>query len=240
MCPTSMSRPFLRPNCLVKRSKASKASPQLEQRRHESSYRRHVQRLSIAPAPTFSSGSKTQASSHIIFNPPAASPNVYHTPLKFLPADDKRRALYSSTAPSHYNIATSTRKNPQASPIANPGTALHETHRSFPASLGSQIPESTRLPPPLKAPYEKKYHLTEEDIKEIQRLRVEDPNTWTREKLAEKFNCSQFFVSIVAKNEAAGKEYERRLEEVKKRWGPGRSLARHERGRRKELWGRDA
>jgi hypothetical protein len=106
--------------------------------------------------------------------------------------------------------------------------------------MRSQIPGSTRLPPPLKQSYEKKYHLTEVDIKEIQRLRAEDPKTWTREKLAEKFNCSQFFVSIVAKNEAAGKEYEKRLEEVKKRWGPGRSLARHERGRRKELWGRDA
>jgi hypothetical protein len=240
MPPTFLSRPFIRPNCLLNSTKPSKSSRHLQQRRHESSYRRHVQRLSLPPAPTFTPGATIQSSSHIIFNPPASSPNVYHTPLKFLPASDKRRQLYASAAPSLYNVATSSKKAPLASPVAKPGTALHETYSSLPASLRPQIPNATRLPTPLKAPYEKKYHLTEADISEIKRLRAEDPRTWTREALAEKFNCSQFFISIAAKNESAGLEHERRMDEVKKRWGPGRSLARHERGRRKQLWGRDA
>jgi hypothetical protein len=40
---------------------------------------------------------------HIIFNPPPAPPNVFHTPLKFLPEGDPRRKLYAdSTLPSMY------------------------------------------------------------------------------------------------------------------------------------------
>jgi len=136
-----------------------------------------------------------------------------------------------------YNFPSATRT---ASPVAKPGTALHETNSTFPAALRPRIPDTARLPPALKDPAEKKYHLTEVEVAEIRRLRAEDPHTWTRKRLAEKFDCSQFFVSIVAKNEQAGKEYEQRLEAAKKRWGAGRTLARHERGRRKELWGRDA
>ncbi|KAF2435701.1 hypothetical protein EJ08DRAFT_656069 [Tothia fuscella] len=228
-----LSRPFLRPNCIKKQCRTS-------QIRQESSYRRHTQRLSIPPAPAFTPKSSMPSSSHIIFNPPPSSPNVYHTPMKFLPTHDKRRSLYASSAPSLYNIPSSTRRDPHTSPITKPGTQLHEASSTLPAALGPRLPASAPLPPALKDPYEKKYHLTELEIKEIQRLRAEDPKTWTRVKLAEKFDCSQFFVSLVAKNEVAGKEHDKKLEAVKKRWGPGRSLARHERGRRKELWGRDA
>lgn len=42
----------------------------------------------------------------------------------------------------------------------------------------SQEPDSAALSPPVRKPYEKRYHLTEEDVKEIQRLRLEDPIKW--------------------------------------------------------------
>ncbi|PQE04704.1 hypothetical protein CJF32_00010143 [Rutstroemia sp. NJR-2017a WRK4] len=66
-------------------------------RRHESSYRRTKQRLNIAPHPQFVP-SKDATQDHIIFNPPSSAPSVIHTPLKFIPKDDKRRKLLAVTA----------------------------------------------------------------------------------------------------------------------------------------------
>jgi len=236
MPPTSIPRSFLRPNFLLNPSNSS--SP-LIHARHESSYRRHVKRQSLPPAPSFTNTPSSPTSSHIIFNPPPTSPNVYHTPLKFLPANDKRRQLYAS-APSLYSIPPSTRKSPTAFPVTKPGTALHESTSSLPSALLPRVPEGSPLPPALKPPVEKKYHLTEEDVAEIRRLRMDDPKTWSRDKLAEKFGCSSFFIGVVVKNEEAGKAHERRMEEVRSKWGPRKRDARAQRVRRKELWGRDA
>lgn len=88
--------------------------------------------------------------------------------------------------------------------------------------------------------YEKKYHLTAEDINEIKRLRTEDPRTWTRVRLAEKFKCSQFFVSLCATAPEIARERENELEAIKKRWGRKKVEAREDRQRRKEGWGRDS
>src|ERR1700760_2184110 len=72
--------------------------------RREATSRRLRQRLALPEAPsmrtTKTSGPK---SSHVVFNPPSASPNVFHTPLKFLPANDARRKLYEN-GPSLYNL----------------------------------------------------------------------------------------------------------------------------------------
>ncbi|GAB5589958.1 hypothetical protein Unana1_04858 [Umbelopsis nana] len=38
--------------------------------------------------------------------------------------------------------------------------------------------------------------LGEAEIAEMQKLRIENPTQWTRKALAERFRCSQFFVSI--------------------------------------------
>ena len=87
---------------------------------------------------------------------------------------------------------------------------------------------------------EKKYHLTPKEIEEIRRLRTEDPWLWTRKKLAEKFECSQFFVGMVAEAPVEKKEYEKVKEEgVKERWGRRRRYAREDRGKRRELWAMD-
>ena len=96
--------------------------------------------------------------------------------------------------------------------------------------------------PPLaqKIQKEKKYHLTPKEIEQIRKLRAKDPWTWTRKKLAEKFDCSQFFVGMVAEVPREKKVVEeKKLEEVKDRWGRRRRYAREDRGRRRELWSKD-
>ncbi|KAI9778427.1 MAG: hypothetical protein M1839_008073 [Geoglossum umbratile] len=68
-------------------------------RRHESSYRRTKQRLRVKPDASFTSLTFSPESvrrDHIIFNPPSSSPSVYHTPLRFIPPEDKRRDLLSA------------------------------------------------------------------------------------------------------------------------------------------------
>ncbi|MCJ1423943.1 hypothetical protein MMC29_001828 [Sticta canariensis] len=100
---------------------------------------------------------------------------------------------------------------------------------------------SRKLPPPVRQlPQKKKYHLREEEIAEIRRLRTTDPNVWTRKKLAEKYDCSQFFVGMVVQASKEKKEKERQiLENVKEKWGRRRRYAREDRKKRRELWERD-
>ncbi|KAG8529435.1 uncharacterized protein KY384_006072 [Bacidia gigantensis] len=96
--------------------------------------------------------------------------------------------------------------------------------------------------PPLarKTQKQKKYHLTPKQIEEIRELRTKDPWKWTRKRLAERFDCSQFFVGIVAEAPTERKRSEMaKLEAVKERWGWRRRNAREERGKRQELWGMD-
>lgn len=71
-------------------------------------------------------------------------------------------------------------------------------------------------------------------------MRSEDPYKWTRAKLAEKFDCSQFFVGIVAEAPSEKKVAEQgKLEEIQAKWGRRRRYAREDRGKRRELWGKD-
>lgn len=71
-------------------------------------------------------------------------------------------------------------------------------------------------------------------------LRAQDPDKWTRARLAEKFGCSQFFVGMVAKAPEKAEKVAREHEDARARWGRIRREAREDRGRRKALWGRDA
>lgn len=99
---------------------------------------------------------------------------------------------------------------------------------------------SRRLPPSMRPPYEKKYHLGPDQIEDIRRLRAEDPFRWTRKKLAEKFDCSQFFVGMVVQASKERKEQQIQiLKNVKERWGWRRRYAREDRAKRRKLWGRD-
>ena len=97
-----------------------------------------------------------------------------------------------------------------------------------------------RLPPPVRKPCEKKYHLGEKEIEEIRKLRTEDPFKWTRKTLAEKYDCSQFFVGLICQASKERLEQQRQeLENIKSKWGQRRRHAREDRTRRRELWGKD-
>jgi hypothetical protein len=67
-------------------------------RRYESSYRRTKSRLNVKPDSSFLLSNNSPKHDHIIFNPPSSAPSVLHTPLKFLPKEDKRRQLLAATA----------------------------------------------------------------------------------------------------------------------------------------------
>ncbi|RAL06311.1 mitochondrial 54S ribosomal protein mL58 [Aspergillus ibericus CBS 121593] len=170
-------------------------------RRNQSSYRRTKQRLRVKPDASFGSSSSHPQEDHIIYNPPSSAPSVYHTPTKFLPSDDIRRNLRTT-------------------------------------SVNGINAES--LPPAVRASTEKKYHLNPSDIREIRRLRATDPMTWSRLKLAKRFDCSPTFIALVCEASPQKKEIQKRvLEAVQSRWGSKRRMAREDRQLRKEAWGRD-
>ncbi len=116
---------------------------------------------------------------------------------------------------------------------------------SLTQSKSSEPSKDGQQPPALGKPHEKQYHLTQEDIEEMRRLRVEDPDAWTRGKLAHKFKCSKIFVGMVlraGKLPGAKERYEKHLQELdalQSRWGRRRREAREDRVRRREMWGRD-
>ncbi len=180
-------------------------------RRQQSSFRRQRKALRIKPDPSFAP-SKTETQDHIIFNPPSSAPNVYHTPSKFLPKTDPRRKLHS--------LATSTTN-------ATPFTPISPTD------------SPRRLPKSVRTQSEKKYHLGQEQIDEIRSLRAQDPRKWTRVRLAEKFECSQFFISLCCSAPEAKAEQDKELAAIKKRWGRQKTEAKEERVARKNLWGKD-
>lgn len=190
----------------------------VQQSRAESTSRRSKTALRVRPAESFSVHS-SETTDHIIYNPPSSAPNVYHTPMKFLPKSDPRRKLHTL---SMQPATSSTTITPSSSP----------TSLSAAPSLRSP------LPPPVRPRYEKKYHLNQADVDEIRRLRDEDPKLWTRVRLAEKFGCSQFFVSLCASAPEVKAERDLELEAIKSRWGRGKREAREDRLKRKEGWGR--
>ncbi|KAH8672992.1 mitochondrial ribosomal protein subunit L20-domain-containing protein [Ilyonectria robusta] len=80
------------------------------------------------------------------------------------------------------------------------------------------------------------YHLGAEEIKEMKRLRNEDPFKWTSYALAEKFQCSSVFVRMAA---PAPAEYLKALKDKSERregrWGHIRTKAREDRKRRTDM-----
>lgn len=217
------------------------------QRRHESTTRRQLNRLrSVPTAPSFTPAA-SQTSDQIVFNPPSSAPNVYHTPLKFLPASDRRRELFALTSRFSSSSPVATTGTALASNPSYSSSTIHPPHLPSPlqaiAAANTKKPSSSpssSLPPPVRTPYTKKYHLTESDIAEIRALRQADPAQWTRERLAAKFECSQFFVGLVAPAPEHAKRKAAEIDEGMRTWGRRKREAREDRKRRRELWGRDA
>ncbi|KAJ5377877.1 uncharacterized protein N7496_005286 [Penicillium cataractarum] len=96
------------------------------------------------------------------------------------------------------------------------------------------------LPNVYRSDPERKYHLTPEDVEEIRKLRLSDPMTWSRHKLAKRFECSPLFIAMVCEASPEKKQIQRQvLEAVQSQWGPKRRMAREDRKLRREAWGRD-
>ncbi|KAK6329773.1 hypothetical protein TWF696_003636 [Orbilia brochopaga] len=213
--------------------------------RHESTTRRMTKALRLHPHASFIGTASTipSKSTHgdtpppsrspaaatatptlptIIYNPPSAAPTPAITPRLFIPPTDPRHTPPSTTAIL------------KTAPTATPPAAR-------PLILDAAgNPTNRKLPPSLTRPYAKTYHLSEADVKKIQRLRASNPDVWTRRKLAAKFGCSEFFVGMVAPvTEERKKAQWAKMEAVKGRWGKVRRFARGERTRRRELWGKD-
>ena len=70
-------------------------------RRPQESYRRTKQKLNIKPDASFRSSPLSPQQDHIIFNPPSSAPSVLHTPVLFIPNEDKRKQLLAKTASKH-------------------------------------------------------------------------------------------------------------------------------------------
>lgn len=83
----------------------------------------------------------------------------------------------------------------------------------------------------------KTYHLKPSDIEQIQKLRAEDPEKYTRKALAQQFNVSPLFISIVSGvSEERKLEMASRLSQIQSKWHDKRFAARSDRRKRKELW----
>lgn len=104
------------------------------------------------------------------------------------------------------------------------------------------IDDDAKLPPALlkeKDGYQR-YHLTQADVAEIRRLRTADPVKWSRIRLARKFNCTSLFIGICCQAPAEKLAYEKaKLEAIRERWGPKRTMAREDRIKRREASYRD-
>lgn len=102
-------------------------------------------------------------------------------------------------------------------------------------------PTGSALPPPLKNATSAHPRLPEDKISEIQRLRMENPALYTRNRLADTFGCSPSFVSYVAplkpfQQRTALAKRDREHEKARGRWGEKAALIREIRKKRKEFW----
>ncbi|KAI8335342.1 mitochondrial ribosomal protein subunit L20-domain-containing protein [Chlamydoabsidia padenii] len=88
--------------------------------------------------------------------------------------------------------------------------------------------------PAIHRPHERKTNLSEKEINEIRQLRQQDPTTWTRKKLADKFDCSPLFISMVAPSPDAKQPTPPATMSSEK--GYRRQLITKNRQRRRELW----
>ncbi|CAK7234750.1 hypothetical protein SCUCBS95973_009040 [Sporothrix curviconia] len=203
-------------------------------RRYQSTANRTKRALNIAPHASFlkngggrdkaGTGSSSGASSHVattlgtipaasgngattlLYNPPASASSVYHTPFKFLPKSDPRRR----------SNLTALFKSAPASSSPSTSQAPELGHRSY-------------------APT-KQYHLTEEDVAELRRLRALDPIEWSVHRLARHFECSPIFVMLAVRSSAEHRQAKlAQAEAARARWGPIRSKARSDRVKRREM-----
>lgn len=200
--------------------------------RQKSSSARTRRALRIPPHPSFLSNNldARPTGDHIIFNPPASAPSVYHTPFKFLPKSDPRRranlasALFGSSTTIQYNNNDSSSSS--SSSLEGGGPAASAAP-SFPEDL--PVVNELDLRPT-------NHSVTKKDIEQMRALRLADPVANSVQTLAERFGCSKLFVMMCCQSPREHRDKVKAQEEaVKARWGPRRAAAREERRRRWEM-----
>ncbi|SPO21682.1 related to sulfide:quinone oxidoreductase, mitochondrial precursor [Ustilago trichophora] len=127
------------------------------------------------------------------------------------------------------------RPPPSAAPVRSTIYQPQPLLSAQPASDTSSLPPALR--PRSRRSGNASDAITPDQIATIQRLRKEDPITYTKTKLAKQFNCSPLFVSIVAPLPKAVKQVKKQQDELKKQsWGLNKRVARAEREERRLLW----
>ncbi|KAK3327450.1 mitochondrial ribosomal protein subunit L20-domain-containing protein [Cercophora scortea] len=189
--------------------------------RHKSTTRRTKRALNISPHTSFLGPPTT--TDRIIFNPPASTASVFHTPFKFLPKTDPRRR---ANLMELFASSTTIKFNPTVTP--DPADAD--------ADAADATAAQDALGPKIGGRVGKKHHMTKEDVLEMRRLREEDPMTNSVNRLAAQYGCSHLFVLMCCKAPREHKEKHIAAGElVKSRWGPRRRTAREDRKRRLEM-----
>ncbi|RDA86813.1 hypothetical protein CP532_6375 [Ophiocordyceps camponoti-leonardi (nom. inval.)] len=195
---------------LVRPSIATTTSRLLLLSRGHKTTARTKRALKLAPHDSFlpdRSVDINDADDSIIYNPPASEASPAHTPFIFLPHEDPRRK------------------------------ALREVRRVGASEEGGVGHGKVTLPPSLRwRQQEQKYHLNEEAVLEMRRLRTEDPIKWSVGKIAKKFECSPIFVTMVAPPPPGHISWlKEKLARKMARWGPIKTKAREDRKRRSEM-----
>ncbi|WFD00671.1 eukaryotic sulfide quinone oxidoreductase [Malassezia yamatoensis] len=120
-------------------------------------------------------------------------------------------------------------------------TSLQSAEQLFDSAQSIHETQQATLPPKLRMRHRQARDahaiLSEDQIKEIQSLRAQDPYQNTAGVLAKKFGCSPTFVSIVApasKQVRKAREAETKLK--KATWGVHKRIASMERHERRLLW----
>jgi hypothetical protein len=170
--------------------------------------------LKIPTHPSFLASDSSQQSDHIIFNPPASAPSVYHTPFKFLPKNDpRRRANLAKIFESHF--APTTRDAAAAETTGLP--TLPSNHKHNPA-------------------FDARGPITKAEVEEMRQLREEDPHKWNVAALSEKYAIPHIFVMMCCQAPKEKLEFERKkMELIRQRWGPIRAKAKEDRHRRTQM-----
>jgi len=126
-------------------------------------------------------------------------------------------------------------------PPTAPSPLSYTTSPASPLLKAASSSPTSPLPPPLRANKSQPPRVSDEDLAEIRRLRREDPVTWTRGKLAQKFNCTPYFVGLVAPapNKARKeilKKKDGEHEEARSKWGEKKAFFKDAARKRRDFW----
>jgi len=141
----------------------------------------------------------------------------------------------------HYNLTD----KPSVRFTIRPAPSVVPPQQPIPSSSSSN---DAILPPPIHPPRSTSAStnpLSPEQMSEIRELRLQDPATWTRSKLAARYGCSKFFIGLLGFGESTQARqtarlvrevHEGREERRRQHWGLRKRIDREVRRRRKELW----